>query len=73
MLILALPAFAVIFPFSTSVWVELIPSYHLVETVNLVANFGASWGDVGGNLLIMLLWGSGFLLAGIIVLRRKLG
>ena len=72
MLILGLPAFAVIFPFSTSIWIELIPSYYLVETVNLVANFGASWADVGGNLFIMFLWGIGFLLLGIFVLGRKL-
>ena len=70
-IILAIPAFGIMFPGAVSGWIEVIPSYYLVNTVHQVSNFGAGWADVSGSLLILLgidivlVWG------GILALRRK--
>ena len=72
MIILAVPAFGVMFPGAVSDWVKVIPSYYLVDTVHLSANFGLGWGDVWQNLLILLGFNIAFIGLGIIALRRKL-
>jgi len=71
-IILAVPAFGVLFPGTVSDWVKVIPSYYLVNTVHLSANFGLGWGDVWQNLLILLGFDIAFIGLGIIALRRKL-
>ncbi len=72
MIILAVPAFGVMFPGTVSDWVKVIPSYYLVDTVHLSANFGLGWGDIWQNLLILLGFDITFIGLGIIALRRKL-
>lgn len=72
MIILAVPAFGVMVPGTVSDWVKVIPSYYLVDTVHLSANFGLGWGSVWQNLLILLGFDITFIVLGIIVLRRKL-
>jgi hypothetical protein len=72
MIVLAVPAFGVMFPGTVSDWVKVIPSYYLVDTVHLSANFGLGWGDVWQNLLILLGFNIAFIGLGIIALRRKL-
>jgi ABC-2 type transport system permease protein len=49
----------------------VIPSYYLVDTVNRVANFGASWGDVWINLVALLTFGIAFFWVGSVVLVRR--
>jgi ABC-2 type transport system permease protein len=68
---LSVPAFSIMFPGASTGWVEIIPSYYLVSTIHEVSNFGAAWGDVWGNLLILT--GVDIVLAwvGIMALRRK--
>ncbi len=72
MIILAVPAFGVMFPGTVSDWVKVIPSYYLVDTVHLSANFGLGWGDVWQDILILLGFDIAFIGLGIITLRRKL-
>jgi ABC-2 type transport system permease protein len=72
MIILSVPAFGVMFPGTVSDWVKVIPSYYLVDTVHLSANFGLGWGDVWQNLLILLGFDIAFIGLGIMALRRKL-
>lgn len=72
MIILAVPAFGVMFPGTVSDWVKVIPSYYLVDTVHLSINFGLGWGDVWQNLLILLGFDIAFAGLGIMALRRKL-
>lgn len=72
MIILAVPAFGVMFPGTISDWVKVIPSYYLVDTVHLSANFGYGWGDVWQNLLILTGFVIVFVGLGIMTLRRKL-
>jgi ABC-2 type transport system permease protein len=71
-IILAVPAFGVMFPGTVSDWVKVIPSYYLVDTIHLSANFGFGWGDIWQNLLILLGFDTAFVALGIMALRRKL-
>jgi hypothetical protein len=71
-LVLSLPAFSVMFPGTISDWVELIPTYYLVDTVHQVANFGAGWGEVTGNLVALAMLSSGFLALSVFILKRKM-
>ncbi len=71
-IILSVPAFGVMFPGTVSDWVKVIPSYYLVDTVHLSANFGLGWGDIWQNILILLGFDIAFIGLGIIALRRKL-
>lgn len=70
-LLLGLPAFAVLVPGLISNWVKLIPSYYLVDTVYRVLNFGAGWGEVVGNLALLALSAAAFMFLGVVVLKRK--
>ncbi len=70
-LLLVLPTFTVIVPGSASRWIKLIPSYYLVDTIYRTIGFGASWGDVAHNLVILLLYAAVFMALGVVVLKRK--
>ncbi len=70
-LTLAIPSLNVLLPGFTTNWIKIIPSYYLVDTVHRVINFDAGWGDVGGNLLILLAFGLAFMVLGVWTLRRK--
>lgn len=72
LLVLAIPAMTVIFPAIATEWVEIIPTFYLVDVLNRVLNFGASWGDVGPNLLTLTLISLGALGFGSLALRRRL-
>jgi ABC-2 type transport system permease protein len=70
-IILFIPTFGVMFPGAVTGWVRGIPSYYLVDTVHLTANFGAGWGDIWQNLLILLGFDLALVWIGIMALRRK--
>ena len=72
LVILIVPSFSIMFPGVITGWVKIIPSYFLVDTVHRVANYGSGWGDVGTNLLILLGYAAVIIVAGILVLRRRL-
>ena len=71
LIVLALPAIIVIFPSIASGWINVIPSYYLVDALHRTMNFGATWSDVLPNLLIMLVIGFVVLGIGSAVLRRR--
>ena len=71
LIVLSIPAFGVLFPGTISDWAKAIPSYYLADTIHQVANFGAGWGDVWGNLLILLAFDLLFVAPGVLALRRK--
>ena len=71
-IILFIPTFGVMFPGAVTGWVRGIPSYYLVDTVHRTANFGAGWGDIWQNLLILLGFDLALAWIGIMALRRKL-
>jgi len=68
---LIIPTFSVMFPGTITGWVKVIPSYYLVDTVHRAANFGAGWGDIWLNLLILLGFDLVIVWIGIMALRRK--
>lgn len=70
-LLLVLPSLSILLPGFVSNWIKLIPSYYLVDTVYRVSNFEASWGDVSGNLAILLLYAIALMALGVVVLKRK--
>ena len=72
LIVLIIPAFGILFPGTISGWVQAIPSYYLVDTVHLAANFGFGWGEVWDNLLILLGCDVAIFGLGIWALRRKL-
>jgi ABC-2 type transport system permease protein len=71
LIILIIPSLGVLAPGTLTGWVEFIPSYYLVDTVHQVANFGAGWGDVWYNLLVLLGFNLVIVWIGITALRRR--
>lgn len=71
-IILSLPSFAVMFPGLISDWVQVIPSYFLVDTVFDVLNNGAGWADVSQNIITLLVISVGLLAVGSFLLERKM-
>ena len=70
-IIFVIPAFGIMFPGTISGWVKAIPSYYLADTIHQAANFGAGWGDVWPNLLILLGFNLVIVWGGIMALRSK--
>ena len=71
LIILIIPSFGILLPGTITGWVEVIPSYYLVDTVHQAASFGAGWGDVWYNLLVLLGFDVVIVWIGITALRRK--
>lgn len=70
-IILSIPAFGAMFPGAVTGWIKFIPSYYLVDAVHRVASFGAGWGDIWLNLLILLTFDLAVFWIGILGIRRK--
>ncbi|MAU01555.1 MAG: ABC transporter [Anaerolineaceae bacterium] len=70
-LLLALPAFGLLLPGITTDWVQILPSYYLIDTVYGAATLNLGWADAGSNLLILAAFSLAFMGLGIVVLRRK--
>ncbi len=68
---LAIPAFTVLFPGSTAVWVKALPTYGVMETFVGATAYGESWGELWGPLGLAALWCVAIFGAGLLVLRRK--
>lgn len=68
---LSLPAFGIMFPGTITSWAKAVPSYYLADTVHQAANFGAGWGDIWSNLLILLGFNLVIIWGGIMALKRK--
>lgn len=71
LILFAIPGFGAAVPGLMSDWAKVIPSYYLTDTVNRIANYGAGWGDVGGNLAILAGFTAVVVLAGMTALRRR--
>ena len=71
LIVLIIPALMVLLPGLATTWIRLIPSYYLVDTVHRALNFGADWGAVWQNLLVLLATAVAFFWLGMVALRRK--
>ncbi|RKX77542.1 MAG: ABC transporter permease, partial [Spirochaetes bacterium] len=70
-IILLIPSLAIAFPGSVTGWVEVLPTYYLVDTVHRASNFGFGWGDVWWNLLILGGFDLVLICAGVFALGRR--
>jgi len=71
MIVLSVPAMGFLFPGTLSGWIEVIPTYYLVDTVHRVASFGLGWADIWSNLLLLLAFNAVFMIVGVAALRRR--
>ncbi len=71
MIPLLIPAMAALFPGSGAVWVQVLPSYGLVQTIVGVSSYGAGWLDVLPYLGMLLAWCVAAFGVGWYVLKRK--
>ena len=71
LIIFAIPGFGTVIPGLLADWARVIPSYYLIDTINRVVNYGAGWGDVYGNLVIMAGLTAVLLGGGLLALRRR--
>lgn len=69
--LLSIPAVGIAFPGLLTGWARLVPSHYLADTIHQVANFGAGWGPVWTNLLVLLAVDAVLLWLGALVLTRK--
>ena len=70
-MLFSIPAVSIMLPGLATGWIELIPSFFLVDSLHRILNFDAGWADVGRNLAILLATGAGTMLFGAVVLRRR--
>lgn len=70
-IILIIPSMGVAFPGSVSGWVKALPSHYLVDAVYRASNFGASWGALWQELLILTGFDAVLVGIGVFALGRK--
>lgn len=46
LIMMMIPAGGVLFPGAAAGWMKFIPSYYLLDSVHIAANFGAGWSDL---------------------------
>lgn len=68
---LAIPAVSVLFPGTAATWVQVLPSYGLIQAIGLLATYDAGFGEVAGELGALAAWCVVVAGAGWFVLRRK--
>jgi len=68
---LAIPAFAALFPGTASPWVQVLPTYGLVETLVGVTTYGLSWSGALVYLAIAAAWCVALFGAGWFLLKRR--
>lgn len=66
-----IPALGGMIPGMLSGWVKVLPSYHLVDAVSRLSNYGATFNDISSHLIIMLGWSIAFGVIGIMTLGRR--
>ena len=71
MIPLMIPAFGVLFPGSSALWVEALPSYGLVDSIVQITVDGAGFLDIGPSLALLTGWCVVLFGAGVFTLRRR--
>jgi ABC-2 type transport system permease protein len=70
-LLLSIPAIGIVFPGLLTRWAAVVPTYYLADTIHQAANFGAGWGQIWQNLVILLAIILILLGVSVFVLKRK--
>ena len=71
LIILSIPAVGIMLPGAESGWIKAIPSYYLTDTIYDVSIFGVGWGDIWGNLVILIGCNVLILSISMLMLRRR--
>lgn len=71
MIPMIIPAFAVLFPGTQSLWVKIIPSYGFIQSIVGVAAYGDGWAETLPYLGITAAWSFVLCMVGVIALQRK--
>lgn len=71
MIPLMIPAFGVLFPGSSAVWVEALPSHGLVDSIVQVTVDEAGIADIGAPLALLSGWCVVLFTAGVVSLKRR--
>lgn len=68
---LMIPTFSVLFPGSAAPWVQVLPTYPVINTLVEASIYDAGWGDVAAQLGYALAWVVAIYGAGRFMLKRK--
>ncbi len=68
---LIIPAFAVLFPGTAATWVQIIPSYPVVDLLVGITIYEMSWSESWWSLVYASLWVVVLYMVGLIILKRK--
>jgi ABC-2 type transport system permease protein len=71
MIIFIIPAIGGMIPGLLAGWAKILPSYHLTDAISQLVNYGASFGNISTNILVMLGWSILFAIIGVMVLKRR--
>jgi ABC-2 type transport system permease protein len=71
MVLLVIPAFAVLFPGMASAWVKVLPAYGIVEGIVRTTIYGEGWAESAPYLALIALWDTIILGSGLLVLKKK--
>lgn len=71
MVLLAIPAFAALFPGMASPWIKILPSYGIVEGMVGTTIYGKGWGESAPYLALIAVWDIIILGSGLLVLKKK--
>jgi ABC-2 type transport system permease protein len=68
---LMIPAFGALFPGVAAVWVQVLPTYGVVQTLLGVTAYGLGWAEVAGYLAMSAAWCVAIFGAGWVILKRR--
>jgi ABC-2 type transport system permease protein len=66
-----IPAFAALFPGTVATWVQVIPTYPIMEVLVGATSYDMGWSDAAGYLLYAAAWLVALYLIGLFTLKRK--
>jgi ABC-2 type transport system permease protein len=67
----AIPAITALFPGSAPPWVRFVPSWGIIQILNITVNYGAGWAEAVPHFAVALAWVAGLLGLGLWTLSRK--
>jgi len=68
---LLIPSFSVLFPGTAAAWVQVLPTYPIIDTLVGAMTYGQTWADSLGSLAYAAAWLAVLFIAGLLQLRRK--
>lgn len=68
---LLIPAFGALFPGTAAAWIQVLPTYGLVEAIVGVTTRAESWADLGPTLVGLAMWCAAIFALGTLVLRKR--